>query len=128
MLRFCKDCANFEDRRDIDEATLCGKVQGPYVCCEEFEPRDESINENRLYHRFCSGCTNFEDIDGTPICAKNHTPGVACEEFVERLEKLNGIRQSNLMKTTLLMHAITVPINPKSIPEHLLEVAQKIEW
>lgn len=57
-----------------------------------------------------------------------HIPGVTCEEFVERLEKLNGIRQNNLMKTALLAHTINIPTNPKPMPDHLIEFAQKIRW
>jgi len=128
LIRFCRDCANFEDRRDIDDATLCKKNRGPYTCCEDFKLRDESMNEDRLYNRFCSECANFEDVNGTPVCARNHVPGVACEEFLERLEKLNGIRQNNLMKTALLVNVINIPSNPHSIPDHLVETAQKIKW
>jgi len=128
LVEFCRDCANFEDRRDIDGVALCRKSRGPYVCCEEFELRDNDVNENRLYHRFCLECANFENVNGTSVCAKNHNPGVACEEFTERLEKLNGIRQNNLVKTAVLAHTITSPSNTSRIQGHLIEVARKIQW
>ena len=126
-IRFCKDCANFEERRDIDGVTMCKKNHGPYVCCEDFAFTAENKNENRLNYRFCSECLNFEEIDGLPMCAK-HTPGVACEDFIERLEELNPIRQNNLIKTAFLAHTLTIPINPKPIPDYLIEAARKIRW
>lgn len=127
-IRFCKDCANFEDRRDMDGAALCKKNQGPYVCCEEFEPKDLSINEDRLYYRFCSECTNLEDVKGTAVCAKSHTTGVACEEFIDRFEKLNVARQNNHMRTALLGYAIKSRSNPNPIPDSLIEIGRKIKW
>jgi len=128
MIRFCRDCANFEDRRDIDGVALCKRNHGPYVCCEEFEPRDENINGDRLYNKFCLECANFQEIDDTPICAKNHTPGVSCEEFIDRFEVLNAIRQSNNMKTVLIAHAVNNHSNPEPIPELLIKVGRKIKW
>lgn len=124
VIRFCRDCANFEDRRDIDGTALCAKNMGPYVCCEEFEPKHKSINENRLYNQFCVECANFEDVNGFPICAKNHTPGVACDEFKGKIEKLNVTQQNNRMKTALVVYA-TTHSNPKPIPEHLIALARK---
>lgn len=100
VTRFCKDCYYFEDRRDIDGTVLCAKNHIPGVWCEDFKPRDESINENRLYNRFCSECAYFEDVNGTPVCAKNHTPGVACEDFVDRIEKLTKTCTQNRVKVT----------------------------
>jgi len=127
-ITFCRDCANFEDRRDIDNATLCKKKQGPYVCCEDFEPVDESIDEDRLYYRFCLECKNFYDVNGIPVCGKNHTPGVACQEFVDRFEKLTVTRQNSHMKTALLTHAIKSYSNPLPVPESLIEIGRKIKW
>jgi hypothetical protein len=43
-IKSCRDCANFEDRRDIDKVAICALHSGPHVCCEEFKPRDESKN------------------------------------------------------------------------------------
>jgi len=128
VVRFCRDCANFEDRRDIDGIALCAKNIGPYLCCEEFESRDVSINENRLYYRFCSECTHFQDINGALLCAKNHSLEVACEEFVDRFEKLNVIRQNNHVKTALSVHAIKSTSNPDPIPISLIEIGRKIRW
>ena len=125
IVKFCRDCANFEDRRDIDGTALCAKNMGPHVCCEEFEPMDENINANRLYDRFCTECANFEDINGIPLCAKNHTPGIACNEFKSRFEKLNVTRQNNHMKTALVVYAAT-HYNPKPIPDSLIENWRKL--
>jgi len=127
-MRFCRDCANFEDRRDIDSIALCAKNAGPYVCCEEFLPKNPSISENRLYYRFCSECVNFEDVDGTSVCAKNHTPGVACGSFIDRFEKLYVIRQNNHRKIALLAHAINGQSSQQSFPESLVEIGRKIRW
>ncbi len=127
-LRFCRDCTNFEDRRDIDSIALCARNAGPYVCCEEFEPRDEYVNEHRLYSRFCSECANFEDVDGTAVCGRNHTPGVACEEFIDRFEELSLIRQSNHMQAALIAQAIKSRSNPKPIPDLIIEIGRKIKW
>ena len=128
MIRFCKDYANLEDRRDIDGVALCKRNEGPYICCEEFEPRDGSVNEDRLYNRFCSECTNFQEIDGTPICAKNHIPGVACEEFLDGIQMLNTTRQSNNMKTALMVHVLNSHSNPELVPKLLIEIGRKIKW
>lgn len=124
-IRFCRDCANFEDRRDIDGITLCSKNMGPYVCCEEFEPRDKSTNAHRSYNRFCVECANFEDVNGIPLCGKNHTPGIACDEFESILEKSNLTRQNNHIKTALVAHA-AIHYNPKPIPVSLIETWRKL--
>jgi len=109
VTRFCKECYNFEDRRDIDGTVLCAKNHVPGVCCEDFIVKDESLKETRLNTRFCSECAHFEDrgdIDGTVICARNHSPGISCEDFVDRLEKLTKIRTQNHIKTTIIEHYI----------------------
>ncbi|MHA2069520.1 MAG: hypothetical protein ACXABY_34590 [Candidatus Thorarchaeota archaeon] len=126
-LASCRDCGNIEDRRDIDGVFLCANNIGPYVCCDEFEPRDEDLSENRLYNRFCLECTNFVGVDGTPICAKNHRPGIACDTFIDRFEDLNGTRQNNQMQTVLIAYAIKHS-NPEPIPEWMVEVGHKIKW
>lgn len=125
VIKFCRDCANFEDRRDIDGTTLCAKYIRPYVCCEEFEPRYESINANKLYDRFCVECINFENVNEIPLCAKNHTPGVACDEFKNKFEKLNVTRQNNHMKTVLVVYAATNH-NSKHTPGSLIETWRKL--
>ncbi len=107
VTRFCKDCYNFEDRRDIDGTVICAKNHVPGVCCEDFIVKDESLKETRLNTRFCSECANFEDrwtIDGTVICARNHSPGISCEDFVDRLEKLTKICTQNHIKTAMVEH------------------------
>jgi len=126
-IRSCRDCANFEDRRDIDKVTICALHNGPYICCEEFELKDKSKNANNLYNRFCAECANFEDVNGIPICAKIHTPGVACGGFQSRLEKSNATQQNNIMKTALLEYTVK-HFNPKPIPAFVIDLAKKIKW
>jgi len=126
-IRSCRDCANFEDRRDIEGVVICALHHGPYACCEEFKPKDESKNANNLYNRFCVECANFEEVNGIPICAKIHTPGVACDGFKSRLKESNETQQNNLMKTAVLAYAITHS-NPKPIPAFVTNIARKIKW
>ncbi len=126
-LASCRDCENFEDRRDMDGVALCADNIGPYVCCDEFEPRDENLNGNRLYNRFCLECASFEDVDGTPICAKNHRPRIACDVFTDRFEDLNGTRQNNQRQTVLIAYAIE-HLNPEPMPDLIVEIGQKIKW
>jgi hypothetical protein len=87
-VRFCRNCANFEDRRDIDRVALCALHHGPSVCCQEFTPRDENVSSNQLYDRFCLNCANFEEIDGIPVCARHHRPGIACGGFTRKTETI----------------------------------------
>ena len=89
----CRDCANFEDRRDIERVAICAMHHGPSVCCPEFKPRNRKTDPNRLYDRFCSKCVNFEDVEGIPICANDHRPGIACGAF---RSKKPGKRQKRL--------------------------------
>jgi len=126
-IRSCRDCANFEDRRDIDKVAICALHNGPYVCCEEFKPKDESKNANNLYNRFCVECVNFEDVNGIPICAKLHSPGVACGGFKSKLKESNGKQQSNLMKTAILAYAVT-HFNPTPMPAFVIDIAKKMQW
>jgi hypothetical protein len=126
-LKSCRDCANFEDRRDIEGTTLCSNNVGPYVCCEEFEPRDPNINKDRLYSRFCPECTNFEDIGGTFVCSKKHTPQVSCGLFTDRFSNLSLKRQNKQMQTTLIAKAIKSS-NPTPVPEWIIKIGQKMEW
>ncbi len=127
-VKYCRDCANFEERRDVDGVALCAMNVGPHVSCDDFEPRDERLNTNKYYNRFCVECTNFEDVNGISLCAKNHTPEIACEQFRNRYEKLKATRQNNHMKTVLLIHAANRHSNPELIPSFLVEIAQKIKW
>jgi hypothetical protein len=80
----CRDCANFEDRRDMERVAICAMHHGPSVCCPEFKPRSRRTNEYNLYNRFCLKCANFESVEGTAVCAKDHRPGVACGAFRAR--------------------------------------------
>jgi hypothetical protein len=82
----CKDCANLEDRRDVDCVALCALHHGPQVSCPEFKPKDGDHNAKRSKERFCVNCANYEEIDGVPFCAKDHRPGVACGGFNRREE------------------------------------------
>jgi len=83
-LESCRDCANFEDRRDKEKVAICAMHHGPSVCCPEFKPRNRRTDENNLYNRFCLKCTNFENLYGIPICARHHRPGIACGAFKKR--------------------------------------------
>ncbi len=80
-LESCRDCANFEDRRELEKTAICAMHHGPSVCCPEFKPRNRRTDEAKLYNRFCVKCANFENVNGIPICAKDHRPGVACGAF-----------------------------------------------
>jgi len=59
--RFCWNCYNFEDRRDIDGVVLCAKGHTPGTTCEEFAEREDKLIEIRLNGHFCWNCCNFED-------------------------------------------------------------------
>ena len=126
-IKSCRDCVNFEDRRDIDKVAICALHSGPHVCCEEFKPRDENKNPSNLYNRLCVECTNFEDIYGVPVCARIHTPGIACDGFRSRLKESSTIQQENLMKTALLEYTITNE-DPKPISALVINLARKMEW
>jgi hypothetical protein len=82
----CKDCLNLEDRRDVDRVALCALHHGPSVSCQEFKPRNGSINAKKSKDRFCVNCANYEEIDGISICARDHRPGIACGGFNRREE------------------------------------------
>jgi len=77
----CRDCANFEDRRDLEKTAICAMNHGPSVCCPEFKPRNKKTGESKLYNRFCLKCANFENVNGIAVCAKDHRPGIACGAF-----------------------------------------------
>jgi hypothetical protein len=79
--RSCSNCASFEERRDIDDAVLCEIQPGPFICCDDFQPKDRRMNDRGQHYNFCSECAFFETIHGDPICIKDHQPGVACEAF-----------------------------------------------
>jgi len=86
--RFCLDCKNFEDRKEIEEVVICARGHRPGVSCPDFQDRFEGLRRTASKTRFCLECINFEDrkeIDGTVLCAKGHRPGVNCPEFQDRL-------------------------------------------
>lgn len=84
--RFCLECKNFEDRAEIDGATLCARGHHPRVSCPEFQSRLGRFEETIPKTRFCLECDNFEEIDGVAICARGHRPAVSCPEFQDRIE------------------------------------------
>ena len=128
-IRYCRDCVNFEERRDIDGVVLCARKIGPYASCDEFELREKDLPDgNKLYNRFCVECANFEFVNEIPICAKSHTPNVACVGFSSRFEKLNGIRWDNHAKTALLIHVANGHNNAKDVPDYLIKIGRKIKW
>ncbi len=127
-LRFCRDCANFEDRRDIDGIVLCAQLYGPFTCCEEFELKDKSLSGKRMYNRFCAECVNFQEIGRIPVCAKGNSPGIACESLVERFKKLKVVKQNNQAKTALLIYTLTDNKVNFKVPSFLVEISRKIKW
>ncbi len=126
-IRSCRDCANFEDRRDIDKVALCALPNGPHVCCEEFKLREDSRNPDTLYNRFCIDCANFEEVNGISICAKHHSPGVSCDGFKNRVEESQSTQQRNLMRTAILEYT-DAKFNTLPIPVYVISVARKMKW
>ena len=127
VIASCRDCANFEDRRDIDSAALCARNAGPYVCCADFQPRHETMDPDRPSNRFCVDCGNFEDANGWILCYHNHTPVVFCDEFKSRLDRLKATNQNNNKKTVLITYTAT-HYNPEPVPESLIKIGQTIKW
>ncbi|MCS7120766.1 MAG: hypothetical protein RMJ07_05830 [Nitrososphaerota archaeon] len=107
-IRFCRDCTNFEERRDIDGTTLCMKNHEPKVLCEDFAPRDCGVNKRRLYLMSCPECVNFEAINGYPLCAKGHKPGDACEDFIDRFRKIDRVKQNNQIRAVLSINGQSI--------------------
>jgi len=124
LIRYCRDCANFEDRRDIDGVVLCKRNHAAQVCCEEFT--NYSLNKDRLYNMFCTECENFQEINGTPICANNNIAGVACEDFIDKFIVVKKIAQNNKMKTVLIVHALNKQSKHEPFPDFLVKVGRKI--
>jgi len=123
----CRDCSNFEERRDVDGVVLCAQLYGPFTCCEEFELKDKKLSVNKMYNRFCIACINFEEIGGVPVCARGHFPEATCESYVSRFNKLRTEQQDHLMKTAILACALNEKENNQYLPL-LVEVARKIRW
>ena len=83
----CRDCANLDDRRNLDKVALCALHHGPSVSCPEFKPKNESVDITLLYEQFCVNCANFEEVDGIPLCGRDHRPGIACGGFNPKIEQ-----------------------------------------
>jgi len=84
--RFCVECKNFEDRKEIDDIVVCAQGHRPGVSCPEFQDKFEGLKKTASKTRFCLECGNFEEIDGIVFCARGHRPGVSCPEFQDRVE------------------------------------------
>ena len=84
--RFCLECKNFEDRKEIDDIVMCARGHRPGVSCPEFQDKFEGLRKTASKTRFCLECKNFEEIDGIVICARGHRPGVSCLDFQDRVE------------------------------------------
>jgi hypothetical protein len=113
--RFCWNCYNFEDRRDIDEVVLCMKGHTPGTTCEDFVEREEKLMEIRLNGNFCWDCCNFEDrreIDRALLCARGHRPEGNCDEFVNRNGKLREIDNNNRHERALVKAISMANKNP----------------
>ncbi len=126
--RFCRDCANYEERRDIDGVPLCSENIGPYVSCDEFEPHSEALNSSKLYNKFCIECASFDEVAGVPLCSRNRSPGVACHLFQSRFEELKVTRQNNHMKAVLLIRTSNNHALPEIIPPSLAEISRRLKW
>lgn len=84
--RFCLECVNFEDRREIEGVAVCAKGHRPGISCQDF--MDKSGKNTASKTRFCFECENFEDrreIEGVVVCARGHTPGTSCPDFRDRV-------------------------------------------
>ncbi|MBT0159833.1 hypothetical protein G4O51_07590 [Candidatus Bathyarchaeota archaeon A05DMB-2] len=64
---------------------------GPSACCQEFTPKNSSVNPDNVHERFCLNCANYDEIEGVQVCARDHRPGRACGAFK---------KQNELMVTT----------------------------
>jgi hypothetical protein len=84
----CRDCANLEDRRDIEGVALCAMHHGPSVCCQEFKPKSASVNLGNAHERFCLNCANYDEIKGVPVCARDHRPRRACGAFKRKTDNI----------------------------------------
>lgn len=129
--RFCWNCYNFEDRRDIDGVVLCTKGHSPGTICEEFVERDDCSMGIRLNGHFCWNCSSFEDrkgIDGAILCARGHYPEGNCDEFLDKNHRLveiaNNHRQERVFVKAILMADMN-PINHSTSMKNLLSRIEK---
>ncbi len=105
-IRFCRDSANFEDRRDKGGTVLCTENKKTCTYREEFEPKHMKRNWSRLCKQSSVECTSFEDINGIVLCSKNHTSGVAGNEFRSISEELKVPPKNNHLKTLLTFRTL----------------------
>jgi len=126
--RSCRDCANYEERRDIDGTSLCARKVGPYVCCEEFKLKDETLNGQKSFNRFCVECTNFEYLAKVALCLKKHSPGTGCDSFRSRMVKLDATRQNNRFKSAIFAHVAKENSDCEALPAYVMVIKRKIKW
>jgi len=84
--KFCWNCYNFEDRRDIEGVVRCDKGHTPGTTCKDFVAREDKFIE--ISYNSCWNCCNFEDrrdIEGVVVCYKRHRPKTNCDDY-----RLNG--------------------------------------
>lgn len=113
--RFCWNCYNFEDRRDIDGVVLCAKGHTPGTTCDDFVQGEDRSTEIRLNGHFCWNCCNFEDrreIDGVILCAKGQHPEGNCDEFLDRNGKLREITNNNRHERVFVKAIVMENRNP----------------
>ena len=96
----CRDCANFEDRRDLENVAICAMHHGPSVSCPEFKPKEKEIDENKLYNKFCLDCANFENVD---LCQRPQT-GNCLQRIPQKQSRLKNLyfsRNSDYIKSAV---------------------------
>jgi hypothetical protein len=128
--RFCWNCYNFEDRRDIDGVVLCTKGHTPGTTCEDFVEREEELTEIRLNGRFCWTCCNFEDrreTDGALLCVKGHHPEGNCEDFADKEKKFRDITNNNRHERAIVKAILMANKNPKNHSSSLQNLILKLK-
>jgi hypothetical protein len=63
---------------------------GPSVCCQEFKLKNDHVDVNNFYERFCLNCANYDEVGRVPVCARDHRPGRACGAFRSRIERAHA--------------------------------------
>ena len=127
-VRSCRDCANYEERRDIDGTSLCARRSGPYVCCEEFRLKDVTLDGGKFFNRFCVECANFEFIAKVGSCSKKHTPGIGCDLFRRKMDKLDTPLKDNKPKPIAIAHASKNGPVYSGLPVYAIVVNRRIKW
>jgi len=85
-MRFCLECENLDDRKEIEGAAVCAKGHRPGISCPDFKDKFGKNTVSKT--RFCFECENFEDrkeIEGVVVCAKGHRPRTGCPDFRDRV-------------------------------------------